>query len=115
MSEIWGPILPRIRNKCFLEAAKALPGMNADNLPWFEVLAGDLRLTLAAGPPRVLSGREAPASEETGERFAATSPECFTFELRCPKCDSAFVVGCEASRSASGAVRYLPLKAWYVA
>jgi hypothetical protein len=78
-------------------------------------IAEALRARTGAGPrATLLSEHEAPVFKQVAETFAAMSPECFTFELRCPKCDSPAVVGCEASRALSGAMRYQPLKVWQV-
>ena len=44
MSELAGPILPRVKTTRFVEAARELPGMNDDNLPVTMPMAGDLVL-----------------------------------------------------------------------
>ncbi|HET7730453.1 MAG TPA: hypothetical protein VFK48_10510 [Usitatibacter sp.] len=47
MGELDGPILPRVKTTRFVEAAKAIAGMDADNLPHIQPMAGDLVLAYA--------------------------------------------------------------------
>jgi hypothetical protein len=79
-----------------------------------EVAAQALQARGDARPrPSKLIDEEAEAVAALASGITALSPDCFVLDFRCQNCDTAYVLGCEASRSASG-VRYQPLKLWSV-